>query len=72
MVSWTKDDNELPDDIEIDATEFRAMLYKSDSNREDTGKYTINLTNECGHTTACCIVRVLDTPGLCRDFEVTF
>ncbi|GBN20312.1 Twitchin, partial [Araneus ventricosus] len=62
---WTVNQNEIkPDDrVSNEVSEDFVVLINKKSKREDSGRYTLKLTNSQGTDSASCRVNVVDKPG---------
>uniref|UniRef100_A0A3B1IHI7 Titin n=1 Tax=Astyanax mexicanus TaxID=7994 RepID=A0A3B1IHI7_ASTMX len=62
-INWTKDDGDLPSKAQIEKGLNYTQLSIDICDRNDAGKYTLNLENSSGSKSAFVSVKVLDTPG---------
>uniref|UniRef100_A0AAR2KEW8 Titin n=1 Tax=Pygocentrus nattereri TaxID=42514 RepID=A0AAR2KEW8_PYGNA len=62
-INWTKDDGDLPSKAQIEKGLDYTQLSIDICDRNDAGKYTLNLENSSGTKSAFVSVKVLDTPG---------
>lgn len=70
---WTINDKPAPNDDRVSSevnAEFTILLNKK-AKRDDSGIYTLKLTNSEGSDSASCRVMVVDVPGRPKDLEVT-
>ncbi|XP_063069289.1 titin-like [Engraulis encrasicolus] len=62
-VDWAKDNGDLPKKAHVENGSDYTVLSIDSCDREDSGKYTLELINSSGIRTAFVHVKVLDTPG---------
>lgn len=69
-VSWKKEDQNIDNDPKYDIhnTDTSSCLIITQVTRNDTGKYTINISNGVGEPKSLTVsVKVQDTPAACRN-----
>uniref|UniRef100_H2YLF2 Titin n=1 Tax=Ciona savignyi TaxID=51511 RepID=H2YLF2_CIOSA len=62
-VKWTKLGATLSRRADVDVTDLKTTLVVPETNRDDSGKYTLTASNAKGSKSANINVKVLDTPG---------
>lgn len=68
---WTKEGAASVDDhVQVTYEDHGTMFFIPESNRNDSGKYTLHLDNSSGAIAVSCTVKVLDTPGPCQELTV--
>uniref|UniRef100_H2YLF3 Titin n=1 Tax=Ciona savignyi TaxID=51511 RepID=H2YLF3_CIOSA len=63
-VKWTKLGATLSRRADVDVTDLKTTLVVPETNRDDSGKYTLTASNAKGSKSANINVRVLDVPGM--------
>lgn len=69
-VTWNKPDVDLRVRAVIDTTDTSTSISLEKANRDDSGKYTVTLSNVAGTSSLALNVRVLDSPGAPARVEV--
>ena len=69
-VTWTKPDVDLRVRAVIDTTDTFTSITLEQATRNDSGKYTVTLSNVAGTSSLALNVRVLDSPGAPTRVEV--
>ena len=70
-VTWYKPNCHIEDRAEIQTNDWSTELNINQTNRNDSGKYTITLESGAGQKELNLNVKILDTPGPCADINVT-
>uniref|UniRef100_A0A3P9PW95 Titin n=1 Tax=Poecilia reticulata TaxID=8081 RepID=A0A3P9PW95_POERE len=69
-IKWTKDDGDLSEKAVVEKAVNFTQLSIDSSDRHDSGKYTLTLTNSSGSVSEFVSVKVLDTPGAPQNLVV--
>uniref|UniRef100_A0A3B5Q3K3 Titin n=1 Tax=Xiphophorus maculatus TaxID=8083 RepID=A0A3B5Q3K3_XIPMA len=69
-IKWTKDDGDLSEKAVVEKAVNFTQLSIDSSDRHDSGKYTLSLTNSSGSVSEFVSVKVLDTPGAPQNLVV--
>uniref|UniRef100_A0A3B4ACV2 Titin n=1 Tax=Periophthalmus magnuspinnatus TaxID=409849 RepID=A0A3B4ACV2_9GOBI len=62
-IKWSKDEGDLPERAVVEKALMFTQLCIDSSDRNDSGKYTLSLTNSSGTVSEVVSVKVLDTPS---------
>lgn len=69
-IKWTKDEGELTEKVVVEKSLSFTQLCIDSCDRNDSGKYTLSLTNSSGSVSEFVAVKVLDTPGAPQNLAV--
>lgn len=69
-IKWTKDEGDLTEKVVIEKALSVTHLSIDSCDRNDSGKYTLTLTNSSGSVSDFVSVKILDTPGAPQNLVV--
>lgn len=69
-IKWTKDEGDLTEKVVVEKALSFTHLSIDSCDRNDSGKYTLTLTNSSGSVSDFVSVKILDTPGAPQNLVV--